>query len=79
MAAPPRRRRPRRPRRGARSCGGPAGALSGGEGRGETALHRELSAVRGTPKLFVWNSWARAGADLFRAGVGGGCGDGGGP
>ena len=35
--------------------------------------------MRGTPKLFVWNSRPRSGADLFRAGFGGGGGDGGGP
>jgi hypothetical protein len=28
------------------------------------------SAVAGTPKLFVWNSWARAGAALRRAAFG---------
>ena len=35
--------------------------LSGGGGLGEAALHRELSAARGTPKLCVWNSWASGG------------------
>ncbi len=55
-------------------------ALLSGGGGGEAALHQELSRVaHGTPKLFVWNSWARASADLLRAGFGGGGGDGGGP